>query len=201
MMTIESIVITTQRSMPCGLSRIQSWGGLLLKNKHFAALTMFATLSSCGGGGGTSLSSPIVTIPTGTTPPTVPTPPPVATPSSTPARFSAAQKIEGIQITIPYSQQGGNYTFDFTIEAFYVVGNRLSVLKSFFPSNTNVSGKYGDEFAYALSGNNATKVNSVVATSMPADTIETSTKTVSKTFSLEMLVMMLATLLGEKTNC
>jgi hypothetical protein len=143
-----------------------------VKLSHFNALTVCVLLSSCGGGGSTSSSSPVVTIPVTTAPPTTTTPPPVATLTSTNAKFSAAQKIEGIQITIPYAQQGGNYTFDFTIEAFYVVGNRLSVLKSFFPVNTTVSGKYGDEFAYSLSGNNATRVNSVVATSMPADTIE-----------------------------
>jgi hypothetical protein len=140
----------------------------------FAAVIAVFPLTACGGG--SAPAAPLlVTIPT-TAPlqPSVvnPAPPIVATPSATPAKFSAAQKIDGIQITIPYAQQSGNYTFDFTIEAFYVVGNRLSVLKSFFPSNTNVGGKYGDEFAYSLSGNSATKVNSVVATSMPADTLE-----------------------------
>lgn len=138
--------------------------------RRFSALAVCVLLSSCGGGGSTSTSSPVVTIPTGTTPPPAPitpVPPPVTTPSATAAKFSAAQKIEGIQITVPYSQVGDKFTFDFTIEAFYVVGTRLSVLKSFFPVNTSVSGKYGDEFAYSLSGNNATKLNSVASTSHP----------------------------------
>ena len=145
---------------------------------RFVALTVCATLTACGGGGSGSSSSPIVQIPTTTTPPPAPTPPPPPPATSTNAKFSAPQKIEGIQIAIPYTEVDFKWTMDFTIESFYVVGNRISFLRSFFPQNVTKPDVYGEEFAYTLTSNSsstfATKASSIVSTSHPADMIETS---------------------------
>lgn len=140
--------------------------------KKLVLLLLGATLTACGGGG--SDSTPIITVPPFTPAPTTPVTPPVVV--AGPALFSAPQKIDGINITIPYTNVNGKYTFEYTIESFYAVGNHLSVLKSFFPSNVSSSDVYGEEFAYSLTNNSstvfATKKSSAVSTSMPADTIE-----------------------------
>ena len=65
---------------------------------------------------------------------------------------------------------------EFTIESFYVVGNRISFLRTFFPQNVTKPDVYGEEFAYTLISNISstfsTKESSVVSTSHPADMIE-----------------------------
>jgi len=140
--------------------------------KRFTPLMVMLLLTACGGGG--SGSTPIITVqPVPPVTPTTPTPPVVV---AGPALFSVPQKIDGIQITIPYTNINGKYTFEYTIESFYAVGNHLSVLKSFFPNNVTAPDVYGEEFAYSLTNNSstvfATKKSSVVSTSMPVDTIE-----------------------------
>lgn len=139
--------------------------------KRFTPLLVLL-LTACGGGG--SDSTPIITVPSFTPAPTAPVTPPVVV--AGPALFSAPQKIDGIQIIIPYTNVNGKYTFEYTIESFYTVGNHLSVLKSFFPNNVAAPDVYGEEFAYSLTNNSstvfATKARSAVSTSMPADTIE-----------------------------
>ena len=124
------------------------------------------SLSACGGGDSPS-APPVITIP-----PSTPTPAPTTTPVVTGAVFSAPQKINGIEISIPIRQVGNTWVTDFVIDSFYVVGNRLSVLRSHYPNNVSQPDVYADEFAYTLSGNYATKVNSAVSTSFVADTIE-----------------------------
>lgn len=139
--------------------------------KRFTPLLVLL-LTACGGGG--SDSTPIITVPSFTPAPTTPVTPPVVV--AGPALFSAPQKIDGIQIAIPYTNVNGKYTFEYSIESFYAVGNHLSVLKTFFPQNTTVENQVGEEFAYSLTNNSstvfATKIRSAVSTSMPADTIE-----------------------------
>ncbi len=139
--------------------------------KRFTPL-MVMLLSACGGGGNDS--TPIITVPPFVPAPVQPVTPPIVV--AGPALFSAPQKIDGIQITIPYTNINGKYTFEYTIESFYAVGNHLSVLKSFFPNNVAAPDVYGEEFAYSLTNNSstifATKKSSAVSTSMPADTIE-----------------------------
>jgi hypothetical protein len=64
-----------------------------VKLKRFSALAVCVLLSSCGGGGSTASSSPIVQIPTGTTPPTTPTPPAPAPITYTGATLSKSYQI------------------------------------------------------------------------------------------------------------
>jgi hypothetical protein len=140
--------------------------------KKLSPILVLLLLTACGGS--SSDSTPIITVPPFTPAPS--TPPVVTPPVAGPALFSAPQKIDGINITIPYTNVNGKYTFEHSIESFYVVGNHLSVLKSYFPSNVAAPDVYGEEFAYSLTNNSstifATKKSSVVSTSMPADTIE-----------------------------
>ena len=74
--------------------------------KKLVLLLLGATLTACGGGG--SDSTPIITVPPFTPAPTTPVTPPVVV--AGPALFSAPQKIDGINITIPYTNVNGKYT-------------------------------------------------------------------------------------------
>jgi len=138
--------------------------------KKLTPLLMMLLLTACGGG---SDSTPVVTIPPFTPAPVVT--PPLVTPTGN-ALFSSPKKIEGIQIAIPYTEVDYKWTLEFTIESFYVVGNRISFLRTFLPQNVTKPDIYGDEFAYTLTNNSstvyATKANSIVSTSHPADMIE-----------------------------
>lgn len=140
--------------------------------KKLTPLLMLLLLSACGGGG--RENTPVITVPPFVPPPVTPITPPVVI--AGPALFSTPQKIEGINIPIPFTELNGKYTFEYTLDSFYMVGNHLSVLKTHFPGNVNKPDVYGEEYAYSLSTNSstafATKKNSVVSTSMVADTIE-----------------------------
>ena len=141
--------------------------------KKLSPLLVLLLLTACGGG--SSDSTPIITVPPFTPAPTPAPTPPVVAPVG-PALFSAPQKIEGIQIAIPYTEVDYTWTMEFTLGAFYLIDNRLSVLKTFLPLNTTKPDVYGEEFAYNLTNNSstvyATKANSLVSTSNPEDMIE-----------------------------
>lgn len=144
----------------------EPWGdGRGMKISKIAALSAVLAVAGCGGEDPTPTSSP-------TYAPT-PTPSPTPTgPSASGAQFGAPQKIEGIQIGIPYRGTPGNYVFDYAVEGFYASKGVLSVLPSYFPSNGTKTDVYIDEMVYSIRGVTAQKLNAVIKTSMPSDCIE-----------------------------
>lgn len=76
---------------------------------RIVAMSLCVTLTACGGGGSTSSSGPIVTIPTGPTPPAPPPPPPITYTSATLSKSYQIHKASSSDVVPEYVYAGVTY--------------------------------------------------------------------------------------------